>query len=340
MKVKTFSVDLAKNVFQVHGFDGHGQRVLVRRLKRGQFLRFFELEAEPCTVVMEACRGAHHWARELQARGYQAQLIAPQHVTALVVGDKTDANDADAIYETSLRPKIRRVPVKTVAQQEVQALHRVRERLLKARTGLLNQMRGLLAEVGQVFPLRVASLRRAVPDLLEDGDVALPPGLRRLLAQLWEEGRELDGRLARLEREIKQALAASQSAQRLVAVEGVGALTATATVAAVGDGRQFRSGRQFSAWLGVVPREHSSGERRRLGGITKRGDGYLRKLLIHGARSAVLAARRKDDPRSRWIQALIARRGHNRAVVALANKNARILWALLSKGTEYRPAVA
>jgi len=336
MKVKTFAVDLANRVFQVHGFDVGGRRVLKRRLKREEFLGFFEQREERCVVVMEACRGAHHWGRQLRALGYEAELIAPQHVKALVVGSKTDANDADAIYEASLRPRIGRVALKSLEQQEVQALHRVRERLIKERTARVNQIRGLLSEVGLVLPARRTALYRALPEVLEEADNGLSPRLRALVGQLWEELGEGDARIARLECELRRELRANEVAQRLDEVPGVGALTATALVASVGGAGQFSSARQFAAWLGLVPKEHSSGERRRLGGITKRGDVYLRKLLIHGARSAVRAAARKQDRHSRWIQALVARRGHNRAVVAVANKSARVLWALLRSGERYR----
>lgn len=340
MKVTTYAVDLAKNVFQVHGYDAHGHRVLVKRLRRTAFRRFFCVEARPCEVVMEACGSAHHWGRELESWGFRVGLLAPQHVKALVIGDKTDANDCDAIYEASRRAKVRRVPVKTVAQQEVQALHRVRERQKKARTALLNQVRGLLSEVGLIAPKGVAALGRLVAEQLEDAENGLTPGVRQLIAALWEERRELEARIAQVERTLVAVHETTEITQRWSAIPGIGVLTATAALASLGDGRQFTRGRQCSAWLGLVPRVHSSGERRRLGGITKRGDGYLRTLLVHGARAAVLATRGKDDAHSRWIRDLVARRGHNRAVVAVANKNARILWAMLVHGSEYRPAAA
>lgn len=339
MKVTTFSVDVAKTVFQVHGFDGRGERVLARRVRRAELLRFFRARVERCHVVMEACRSSHHWARELRGLGCAPELIAPQHVKALVVGNKTDANDADAIYEASRRPKVGRVAIKTVEQQEVQALHRVRDRLIKARTALLNQIRGILGEVGLVFGERSTALRRALPEVLEDAEAPLSMRLRGLVAELWAEAHALDTRIEWVERQLAQEFKQSEQAQRLDAIEGVGPLIATAVLATVGTGRQFTSGRQFAAWLGLVPKERSSGERRQLGHITKRGDCYLRKLLVHGARAATLAALRKDDPRSRWVKALVARRGHNRAVVAVANKTARIIWALLVSGERYRPAI-
>lgn len=337
MQVTTFAVDLAKNRFQVHGFTAQAEKVVVKRLSRAKFLAFFQAREERCTVVMEACAAAHHWARTLNGLGYRVRLLPAQHVSALVVGSKTDSNDADAIFEASQRPKIRPVAVKSQAQQEVLAVHRVRERLIKARTALINQIRGLLGERGEVFDRRVGPLRRALPAWLEQAQGPFA----RLIGELWEEWGELDRRIARQEGRLHETYRSSPGCGLIGEVEGIGELTATAVVATVGDARAFDSGRQFSAWLGLTPREHSSGERRRLQGITKRGDGYVRKLLIHGARAAVLAAHKKRDARSRWIQALVARRGHNVAVVAVANKNARILWALLRTGECYRrPAAA
>lgn len=333
MQVTTFAVDLAKTRFQVHGFSRRGEQVVAKRLTRRGFERYFAEQADRCRVVMEACSTAHHWARWLQGLGYRVELLPAQHVTALVVGNKTDGNDADAIYEASRRPKVRRVPVKSEAQQDVLALHRVRDRLVKARTALINQIRGLLGERGVVFDRRVGPLRRGLPVWLEQA----PEGeLRWLVEELWAEWQALDERIGRQEARLRAIYRESPGCGLLGDVEGIGELTATALMAVIGDPRVFASGRQCAAWLGLTPREHSSGERRWLQGITKRGDGYVRKLLIHGARAAVLAARHKQDARSRWIQALVARRGHNVAVVAVANKNARIAWALLRTGECYR----
>lgn len=332
MQITTFAVDLAKTKFQVHGFTAHGEKVLAKTLTRGRLLGFFEGQEGRGRVVMEACGTAHHWARELIKRGYQVELLPAQHVARLVVGNKTDSNDADAIYEAAQRPRIRRVAIKSEAQQEVLAVHRVRERLVKARTTLINQIRGLLSERGVVFGTGVAALRRGLAPWLAEAQGPLA----ELIGELREEWQALDARIARQEARLRATYRSSPGCQLIGAVEGIGELTATAMVASVGDGRAFSSGRQMAAWLGLTPREHSSGARRRLLGITKRGDTYLRTLLIHGARSAVLAARRKTDARSRWIQALVARRGHNVAVVAVANKNARILWALLRTGECYR----
>lgn len=332
MQVTTFAVDLAKSKFQVHGYTVRGEKVVVRTLTRKRFLAFFASRPERCGVVMEACATAHHWARELSARGYPVQLLPPQHVAALVIGSKNDANDADAIFEASQRPKIRPVPIKSEQQQDVLALHRVRDRLIKQRTALVNQIRSLLGERGVVFDKGTAPLRRGVAEWRAQAQGALAG----VIGDLCEEWQALDRRIARTERCLHEVYRSSPACGLIGDIEGIGELSATAAVAMIGDGRAFHRGRECAAWLGLTPREHSSGQSRRLGGITKRGDGYLRKLLVHGARSAVLAARHKRDARSRWIQALVARRGMNKAVVALANKNARILWALLRTGECYR----
>ena len=284
---------------------------------------------------MEACATAHDWGRRLQELGYRVHLIPPQHVKAFVMGNKTDGNDADAIYEASRRRNLRFVAVKSEWQQDLQAVHRVRERLDKQRTGLINQVRGLLAERGYVYGRGPGVLRRALPELLGEG--VFSGQFAELLGELWTEWLDLDRRLDAQRQALERLGREHEAVQRLRAVEGVGLLTATATVAAAGDGSAYSSGRQYAASLGLTPSEHSSGETRRLGKITKRGNGYLRKLYVHGARAAVQAALRKEDPRSRWIQALVERRGFNKAVVAVANKNARILWALLYHGETYRP---
>lgn len=338
MDVTTFAVDLAKRVFQVHGYTQTGERVVVRRLKRRQFLAFFERRTERCRVVMEACGGSQYWGRELERLGYTVELIAPQFVRPFVVGNKHDGNDTDAIYEASRRPRIRRVAIKSEDQQAVQAVHRVRERLKGARTALTNQLRGLLGEYGWVFAKGEAALRRGIAEVLEDA--RLPGPMRELLGEGYQEWCGLDERIAAQDRRLAELYRSSEPAQRLGEIEGVGVLTATAMLALLVDVHAFANGRAFAAWLGLTPREHSSGDRRRLGGITKRGDAYGRTLLVHGGRSAVQAAMRKSDPRSRWIQALVARRGRNKAAVAVANHNARIIYAMLASGEAYRPARA
>ena len=341
MEINTIAVDLAKNVFQAHGFSGAGERVLVKRVSRSRFEGLMRELPVGGEVVMEACGSGHFWGRFLQGLGYRVRLIPPQHVRAYVVGNKTDGKDADAIYQASRRRDLRAVPVKTVAQQDWLLAHRMRERRKKARVALMNQVRGFLAERGWVCGRGVAALRQLVQDILARpaaGEVT--DYFLKQLAVLWEEWRQLDGQMADAERAIAEHFRSTVACQHIAEVEGIGPITASAAVAMVGDARSFRNGRQMAAWIGVTPKEHSSGETRRLGGMTKRGDPYLRTLLVHGARAAVRSALRKDDPRSRWIAALVQRRGHNKAVVAVANKNVRIVWAMLTTGECYRPATA
>jgi transposase len=340
MEVRTLGIDLAKNLFQVHGVDGQGRTVVQRQLRRRQLLPFVA-QLQPSLVAMEACGSAHYWAREIAKRGHQVRLMSPRFVRPYVKSNKNDARDAEAICEAVGRPSMRFVAVKSQAQQDMLALHRVRSLLIRERTALMNQMRGLLAEYGIVVARGAIPLRRALPLLLEDRDNGISELLRELLAEMSERLRWLEERLKRYDQRIAECAGTDERAGRLMAVEGVGPLIATARIAAIGDARQFHSGRDLSAWLGLVPRQHSSGGRSVLLGISKRGDRYLRTLLIHGGRAALRFAARKRDPRSRWIQAVRERHGANIAAVALANKNARVLWALLARDEDYRvPAAA
>jgi transposase len=336
MNVKRVGLDLAKQVFQAHGVDSQGKAVLHKRLKRGDLLKFFAT-LPPCLVGMEACSGAHHWARELQKLGHSVKLIAPQFVKPYVKGNKNDANDAEAICEAVGRPHMRFVAAKTVAQQDMQAVHRVRSELIKQRTAKANQVRGLLAEYGLVVGKRVGALRRALPGLLEDADNGLSLDFRELLEGLRQDLVYLDKRVAAMDKRLHVLANTDEAAKRLQAIPGIGPVTATALVCAVGDGKGFKRGRDMAAWLGLVPRQHSSGGRDNLLGMSKRGDAYLRTLLIHGARSVLKVAGKKSDPRSLWLQNLCARRNKNIAAVALANKHARIAWVLISKGQAYSP---
>jgi len=340
MDVRTLGNDLAKNLFQVHGVDGQGRTVVQRQLRRRQLMPFVA-QLQPCLVAMEACGGAHHWAREIARRGHEVKLMSPRLVRPYVKSNKNDARDAEAICEAVGRPSMRFVAVKSQAQQDMLALHRVRSLLIRERTALMNQMRGLLAEYGIVVAQGATPLRRALALIMEDRENGTSELLRELLAEMSERLRLFEERLKRYDRRIAEFARADERAGRLMAVEGVGPLTATALIAAVGNARQFRSGRELSAWLGLVPRQYSSGGRSVLLGISKRGDRYLRTLLIHGARATLRFAARKRDPRSRWIGAVRERRGANIAAVALANKNARVLWALLARNEDYRvPAAA
>lgn len=338
MKAKTYSVDLASQVFQVHGYDEQGQRIFQRRMKRARFSKWCD-EVDQL-VVMEATSSAQHWGRVLQARGVAVKLLPPQHVKAMLVGNKTDANDADAIYEASLRPKVRPVPVKTAEEQALLAEHRMREGRIRDRTRLVNQMRGLLREFGVVLDKHIDRFRRQLPAVLEDAENGLPDRMRTLLAEAWQDLTQIDQRVQVIDARLAKAAKENADCQRLLAVEGFGPVTVTALVAHQAQASACTRSRQFSASLGLVPREHSSGNRRQLGSITKRGNTYLRMQLIHGARSAVRAARRKDDSRSRWIQALEQRVGTPKAIVAVANKNARIAWALLTSKQSYRHPAA
>ncbi|MBU6434776.1 MAG: IS110 family transposase [Nitrospirae bacterium] len=335
MNVTRIGIDLAKQVFQLHGVDERGHTVLRRRLSR-TLLRPFFAQLRPCLIGLEACGSAHYWARELTTRGHDVRLIAPQFVAPYRKNDKNDGNDAEAICEAVGRPQMRFVPIKNAAQQAVLTVHRARQLLVAERTALVNQSRGLLAEYGLIVPAGIGALRRALPRLLETP--ALPALAREVFTDLADRLRAVDERIAAYDRRVEQLARQTEPAQRLMQVPGVGPVTATALVATVGDARTFRNGRQLAAWLGLVPRQHSSGGTRRLGRITKRGDVYLRTLLIHGARAVMRQLARRTDATSRWVTALKARRGFNKAVVALAAKQARILWALLASGRTYQPA--
>lgn len=328
LAVTTVGLDLAKNIFQVHGANERGQVVFRKRLRREQVAVFFA-NLPPCLVGMEACASAHYWARQLQALGHTVRLMAPQFVKPYVKSNKNDAADAEAIGEAVARPTMRFVPVKTVEQQAMLALHRARQRFVKARTAQANQIRGLLGEYGLILPQGLVYLARRVPALLEEAS-DLPAPFRRLIERLLQHLKVLQQHVEEIEREMKAWHQTQVTSCRLAAVPGVGVLTATALAAAVGDARHFASGRQFAAWLGLVPRQWSSGGKPNLLGMSKRGDPYLRTLLIHGARAVMRHAVRRGDANG-WLMKLLGRRPKNVAIVALANKNARILWALLAR---------
>ena len=338
MKISRVGVDLAKNVFQLHGVDRAETSIWSRRLVRDKWLSVLMNKLEPGGEVgMEACTGAHHWARQLQAKGYTVKLIAPQFVKPYVKSNKNDANDAEAVCEAMSRPNMRFVAVKTVEQQDIQATHRIRSELIGQRTGKANQIRGLAAEYGLVAPQQLTRLRAAIPAWLEDAENGLTDGFRGLLSGLWDDLRNLDRRVAELDLEINMIAGRDPVAKRLQQLRGVGPMIATALVAAVGNGEQFVNGRQMAASLGLTPRQHSSGGKDRLLGISKRGDAYLRCLLIHGARSVIRTAKTKEDRLSQWVTRLAARRHPNVAAAALANKIARIAWAMVRRGTVYEP---
>lgn len=335
MQITTVGLDLAKNVFQVHGANEHGKAMLRKKLRRDQVMPFFA-NLPPCLIGMEACGGAHHWARKLQQLGHTVKLISPQFVKPYVKSNKNDAADAEAICEAVSRPTMRFVPVKNIEQQAVLALHRVRQGFVKARTAQANQIRGLLAEFGLVVPQGINHITERVPELIEDAANELPGSFRHLIARLMEHLKLLDSQVDDIEAQIKAWHRTNEASRRLEQVPSIGPLTASALAATVGDAKNFDNGRQFAAWLGIVPKQHSSGGKPTLLGMSKRGDPYLRTLLIHGARAVIYRAMQKNDPDS-WIVKLVARRNVNIAAVALANKTARIVWALLAHDREFRP---
>lgn len=334
MNITTIGLDLAKNVFQIHGADARGKVILRKQLKRHQVLPFFA-NLQPCRVGMEACASAHYWGRQLLGLGHDVKLMAPQFVKPYVKTNKNDARDAEAICEAVSRPNMRFVALKTPAQQAMLSIHRVRQGFVKARTAQANQMRGLLGEFGIAIPQGIGQLSTHIPDILEDAENDLPGPMRALLHRLWENFQVLDRQVGELEREIKQLNREDDAVQRLTEIPGIGAITASALAATVGDARAFTNARQMAAWLGLVPRQHSSGGKQTLGRISKRGDCYLRSLLVHGARAVVKHAERKNDTQSNWIKKLLARQHNNVATVAVANKNARIAWAILAHGQHF-----
>ena len=295
----------------------------------------FVAQLPPVVIGMEACGSAHYWARRCRAHGHTVKLIAPQFVKPYVKSNKHDPADAEAIAEAVTRPTMRFVPIKEVEQQDLQSLHRARERVVKARTALVNEIRGLGSEYGIVLPQGVTKFRHLFLATLEAEQAKLTPMSRELFTQLYDEFCVLEKRLAYYTEKIGAIGVAHPVCQRLVTIPGIGPLTATALIAAVSDASHFKNGRQFAAWAGLVPRQHSTGGKPRLLGISKRGDVYLRKLLVHGARATLRWVGLKTDRRSQWLRGLIERRGKNKAAVALANKNARIAWALLSSTQTY-----
>jgi transposase len=336
MKHTTIAVDLAKSVFEIAVSETPGHVSERHRLSRKAFLKFF-VQSQPATVLMEACGSAHYWARKIRELGHQVRLLPPHRTRPYVTGNKTDQSDAKGLLEAQRNEQIQAVPVKSVDQQAIGALHRLRSAWLAARTARINTVRGLLREFGIVIPLGAKRVAPRVQELLEDAESGLPDSIRPCLDEARSEILELERRMRLVEQEL---LALSQQlpvVHKLCSIPGVGLLTSTALYAFVGDVNRFRSARHFASYLGLTPREHSSGLRRRLGSISKRGDRYLRMLLIHGARSVLWKAKAHKEPdRLRaWVVQLEQRRGHNKATVGLANKLARIVWAVWRRDAEF-----
>jgi transposase len=334
-EITRIGVDLAKNVIQIHAVDAAGKVIASRALARDKFMLWCAQLPAGVLIAMEASSSAHHWARKLVALGLDARIIAAHLVAPYRLqgkGGKNDANDAAAICEAASRPQMHFVPIKTVEQQSMLCIHRLREGFKQERTACVNRIRGLLAEFGLVFPQKVSNLRQALPDVMEDASNELGGLARLALQRAQQQWEELDEHMNWCDARINAHAKTSAQVRQAEQLAGIGPVTASAVVATVGDFKQFRNGSQFGAWLGLTPRQNSSGGKNNLGSITKRGDMYLRMLLIQGAKSAVMSAHKRDDPISRWAHQLKEKSGWQKAVVALANKNARILWAMFVRG--------
>ncbi len=328
-------IDLAKHSFQLHGVDEDGHVVLKKKLSRRKLTAFI-VNLRPCLIGLEACGGAHHWVRVFTAMGHTVRMMAPQFVKPYVKSNKNDAVDAEAICEAVQRPNMRFVPVKFIEQQDIQSVHRIRSQLVARRTAQANQIRGLLMEYGIIIPKGISYIRKAIPGILEDADNTLTALFRELLSELYDEMVHLDERISTLEQKLGVLSEQNDDCKRLLTIPGIGLLTATALIAAIGDIRAFNNGRELAAWLGLVPRQHSTGGKPMLMGISKRGDCYLRTLLIHGGRTVVRVAHKHQDKRNQWVSALDQRRGKNISAVGVANKNVRIAWALLIRKENYQ----
>lgn len=334
-KITTVGLDLAKSVFQVHGADQDGRPIVRKKLRRAQVIPFFA-DLPPCLIGMEACASGHYWARELQSLGHEVRLIPPQYVKPFVKTNKNDAVDAEAICEALLRPTMRFAAVKSAEQQSVLMLHRARELLVRQRTMLINALRGHCGEFGLVAAQGASKVAELIEVIEDPEDERLPALAREALGSLVEQLRVVQAQILGLEKKLLVWHRANEASRRLETIPGVGVITATALVATIGDASQFHSGRQLAAWLGLVPRQHSSGGKERLGRISKRGDGYIRRLLVHGARADLRWSRHRKEQRSLWQESLLARRPTNVVLVAMANKTARVVWAMLSRGEAFR----
>lgn len=339
MKVVTvMGIDLAKSVFHAHGIDERGKAIVRKKLRRSELMAFIA-NLPACLIGVEACGGANYWVRQFERHGHTVKMMPPQYVKPYVKTNKNDFNDAEAICEAVQRPNMHFVPKKSVEQQDIQMLHRIRQRLIASRTQIINEARGLLCEYGVTIPKGVAQFHKKIVDVLADESNELTHSARVEMQELFCELNDVNQRVQRLDEKISDVYKKNEVCRRLSEVPGVGPLTATAIIAAVGDASVFKNGRQMSAWLGLVPRQDSTGGKTTLRGISKRGDVYLRKLLINGGRAIVARSDNKGDKFSQWISEKKRTRGNNKAAVAVANKNARVLWKLLKTGESYRVAV-
>lgn len=331
--IKVLGIDLAKSIFQLHGNDGDGKQILSRRIGREGLIGLVS-NLKPCLIGIEACGGAHYWARRFSEMGHTVKIIAPQFVKPYVMSNKNDKNDARGIAEAVNRPGMKFVAIKTQSQQDSLLMHRARILCVKNRTAQANQLRGLLAEYGIVFPQGLAMVRK-LPEILAHNEDKLSKNAQAVFYRLYEQFKSYDEQVKSYEKDIKIQASLNSLCQEVAKIEGIGPITASAIVATIGDAKIFKNGRECAAWLGLVPRQHSSGNKIRLGGISKRGDCYIRSLLIHGARSALKYVDNKTDKTSQWALNKKMTKPFNKAAVALANKNARIVWAIMAHGECY-----
>jgi transposase len=338
MNIKALGIDIAKNVFELHGVDEHGKVILKKRVYREKLSEFIA-QLPVCLIGMEACGGSNYWARKFKVMGHDVRLMSPQFVKPYVKSNKNDAQDAEAICEAVQRPSMRFVGVKQIEQQDIQSVHRIRERLVKERTAIVNQIRGLLAEYGIVIAQGIQQVRKRLATIIEDAENELSTLGRELFIDLLNQFYSADNKVEEYDSIVERLCKQNETCQRLTQLPGVGSLTATAVVASIGDAKVFKNGREMAAFIGLVPKQHSSGGKERLLGISKRGDRYLRCLMVHGARAVVTRSKSLPVKKASWLKSLIERRGRNRAIVALANKNARVMWAMMTKQEDYKEMI-
>jgi transposase len=334
--IKVLGVDLAKSIFQIHGTNDRGKSLLSKRLGRAEFIEFIA-KFPKCIIGMEACGGSHHWARFCESHGHEVRMMAPQFVKPYVKSNKSDRNDAEAIAEACSRPHMRFVSVKTISQQDILILHRARELAVSQRTAQSNQIRGFLNEYGIILPVGKSAINKLM-ELIEK-HASLTSVMIALIKELHATYKIFDSQVKKYDNQLEVFAKQNPICLELQKISGVGPLTASAMIATVGDAKKFKNGRELSAWLGLVPKQHSSGNKIRLGGISKRGDSYMRKLLIQGARTSVKVCENKTDKLNKWVFSKKQNKGFNKAAVALANKNARMMWAIMATGECYRRPV-
>lgn len=336
-KVTLLAIDIAKEIFQLHGLDDKGNVILKKKLRRKELLKFIA-NTPICTIAMEACGGSHYWAREFKKLEHEVKLVSPQFVKPFVKGNKTDVNDAEAIATAASQPNMRFVPINSESEQDIQSIHRKRTRLITDRTALSNQVRGLLYEYGVFLSKGISQIKKFLVDVASDdkNENGLTSMIKELCAEYYEELTDIDERIEKCNRKLEAIANTNPICQKLMTVPGIGILGATILLTVLSDPLLFKNGRHFAAFIGLVPKQYSSGGKYRLYGISKRGDAYIRSLLVHGARSVLQVSHRRKDKHSQWMNQLNERRGHNRTCVAVANKNARIVWSLAKYATEYK----